>query len=240
MEIIGHDGNPSLWGGLCDSPGPSKPGILIDDTTNIRDIGNALTVEGDPVFQEDPTMTSDSLLAFGDLLFDDLVALADIRLPDRTKIRQLAPDSVDMGGGDYVCDSSLEDNWGTPDTPGGACGNYFPVIYAAGDLEIAANEHGQGILLVEGDLNISGTHIFYGPVIIKGTLWASGGGTGGHFYGGVIAANVVLEETRITGNAVVEYSSCAVSRAVLNNSSLTRVRPIEDRSWVDLSSVVGG
>jgi hypothetical protein len=120
------------------------------------------------------------------------------------------------------------------------CGGWFPIIYAEGDLEIAANETGQGILLVEGDLDISGTHIFYGPVIIKGTLWASGGGAGGHFLGGVTAANVVLEETRITGNAVVEYSSCAVSRAVLNNASLTRARPLENRSWVDLSSVIGG
>lgn len=240
MEIIGHDGNPGPWGGYCDPPGESKPGILIDDTLNIEDIGKALVVEGDPVYQQDPNLEPDSLLRFGDLTFDDLVALADITLPHRTRLRQLEPDSMDMGGGDWVCETSSNDNWGTPDDPGGACGSYFPVIYAEGDLDIAANEHGQGILLVEGDLEISGTHIFYGPVIIKGTLWASGGGTGGHFMGGVIAANVVLEETRITGNAVVEYSSCAVSRAVLNNSSLTRVRPIEDRSWVDLSSVISG
>ena len=240
MEIIGTDSNPSDWGGFCDSPGPAKPGILIDDTTNITEVGNALTVEGDPLFEEDPTLTPDSLLTFGDLTFDDLKALADITIPHRTRIRQLEPDSMDMGGGDYACNTSSDENWGTPEKPGGACGTYFPVIYAEGDLDIAANEHGQGILLVEGDLEISGSHVFYGPVIIRGTLWASGGGTGGHFMGGVIAANVVLEETRITGNAMVEFSSCAVSRAVLNNSSLTRVRPIQDRSWVDLSSVIGG
>jgi len=147
---------------------------------------------------------------------------------------------VDLGGGHYVCNSGITDNWGTPLKPDGVCGTYFPIIYAEGDLEIAANEMGQGVLLVEGDLDISGTHIFYGPVIIRGTLWASGGGTGGHFYGGVVAANVVLESSRITGNAVIEYSSCAVTRAILNNPNLTRARPLEDRSWVDLSSVISG
>ena len=59
-------------------------------------------------------------------------------------------------------------------------------------------------------------------------------------YGGVTAANIVLDDSRVTGNALIEYSSCAVNRAVLNNSALTRVRPIENRSWVDLSSVISG
>lgn len=239
-EIIGHDTNPTNWAGLCEPPGQSKPGILIDDLNSINEVGNALTVDGVPPQLEDPSLTSEDLLTFGNLDWDDLVALADKRYHHDTKIRVLAPDSVDVGGGEYVCDEEIRDNWGTPGKPAGACGAYFPIIYAEGDLEIAANERAQGILLVEGDLKISGTHIFYGPVIIKGTLWASGGGTGGHFIGGVITGNVDLESTRITGNAVIEFSSCAVNRAILNNSSLTRVRPLENRSWVDLSSVNSG
>lgn len=240
MEIIGHDTSPPGWDAFCDSVGPSKPGILIDDTLNIRDIGNALTVDGDPDFQQDTTLASDSLLTFGDLTFDELKELATIVYSPGSRVRQLEPDSLPDGTGGYYCNSSLRDNWGTPLSPDGVCGTYFPIIYAQGDLDIAANEAGQGILLVEGDLEISGTHVFYGPVIIKGTLWASGGGTGGHFRGGVVAANVVLEDTRITGNAVVEFSSCAVSRAILNNSNLTRAHPLEDRSWVDLTAVMGG
>ncbi len=239
MEIIGHDQNPSAWSGYCSAPGPSKPGILIDDLSNITEVGNALTVDGSPAEAQDPTLTSDTLLTFGELGFDDLAAMADKVYAPNTKIRQLTPDSVSVGGA-WTCKTSLKDNWGTPAKPGGACGGYFPIIYAQGNLEIAANALGQGMLLVEGDLEISGTHIFYGPVIIKGTLWATGGGTGGHFMGGVIAANVVYEESRITGNAVIEYSSCAVNRAILNNSSLTRIRPLTRRNWVDLSALAGG
>jgi len=241
MEISGHDNVPPEWGGdYCDAPGDSKPGILIDDTTNINDIGNALVVEGDPIWEQDPSLTSDTLLTFGDLSFDDLAELADVIYSHNTKIRQLLTDSTDLGGGNWAC-NDVDDNWGTPLKPDGVCGTRFPIIYAAGDLEIAANETGQGILLVEGDLTISGTHIFYGPVIIRGTLLATGGGSGGHFMGGVIAANVdVVETTIIRGNAIVSFSSCAVSRAILNNSSLTRARPLESRGWVDLSSVISG
>jgi hypothetical protein len=39
------------------------------------------------------------------------------------------------------------------------------------------------------------------------------------------------------GNTSITYSSCAVRRAILKNPSLTRVRPLQIRSWVDLSDV---
>jgi hypothetical protein len=31
-----------------------------------------------------------------------------------------------------------------------------------------------------------------------------------------------------------------VRRAILENAALTRVRPLTERSWVDLSNLVGG
>ena len=93
-------------------------------------------------------------------------------------------------------------------------------------------------MLISGDLEVSGGHEFYGPVIIKGTLTTTG--TGGHFNGGVIAANVNLESSTVLGDALIQYSTCAVTRAVLNNPALTQVRPLERRSWVDLSSVISG
>ena len=134
--------------------------------------------------------------------------------------------------------SANDRNWGDPTDPSGVCGSYFPIIYAADNISINANDFGQGILLVEKDLAIQGGFTFYGPVIVKGTLKTAG--SGGHFEGGVIAANVSLETTTVLGDALVQYSSCAVTRAILNNSSLTRVRPLERRSWVDLSAVISG
>lgn len=238
-QIDGHDTDPSMWGGYCGPSPGDKPGVLIDDVANITTKGSAYFLDGDPPTQADPTMTPDSLLSFGDLQWADLVALADKTYAPNAKITQLLPDSIHVAG-NWICDTSIKDAWGTPQDPGGACGSHFPIIYARGDFDIAASDWGQGILLVEGDLDISGGHEFFGPVIIRGTLRAVGGGAGGHFRGGVIAANIVLESTTVTGNALIEFSACAVQRAVLNNSALTRVKPLESRSWVDLSSVVSG
>ncbi|MFH1765877.1 MAG: hypothetical protein ABIF09_16945, partial [Gemmatimonadota bacterium] len=157
--------------------------------------------------------------------------------PSKVTITQLTPDSVKVGS-TYFCKTTLQNNWGSPKKPGSACGSYFPIIYAKNGLKIAASDAGQGILLVDGDLEVSGGHEFYGPVIIKGTLTTTG--TGGHFVGGVVAANVNLDLSTVLGDAVIQFSSCSVARAILNNSALTQVRPLERRSWVDLSSVISG
>jgi len=235
--IIGHDSIPSGWGGYCDSPGASKPGVLIDSLSNVTTVGVDYELEGDPPTAENPTLTPDSLLSFGELGWYDLVALADITFPSSTVITKLGPDSISVGGS-YVCNSSDNKNWGDPVDPAGVCGSYFPIIYAAHKLSINANDFGQGILLVEEDFAVQGGFTFYGPVIVRGEL--STAGTGGHFNGGVIAANVNLETSTVLGNALVQFSSCAVTRAVLNNANLTRARPLENRSWVDLSSTISG
>jgi hypothetical protein len=88
---------------------------------------------------------------------------------------------------------------------------------------------GQGILIVNGDLEVEGGARFYGPVIVKGRLKTSG--TGGHFNGGVLAANVELDETRVVGNATVRYSSCAVANAIPGAAAPRRV---VQRAWADL------
>ena len=130
-----------------------------------------------------------------------------------------------------ACDTSDPKNWGDPyHTLGAAayCKDYFPVVYAPGDLHITGG-YGQGILLVEGDLDISGGFEFYGPVIVKGRLTTTG--TGGHFNGGVMAANVDLEQTAVLGDAVVHFSRCTINKAMSAAGT-----PIfaKGRSWVEL------
>lgn len=236
--VRGWDFNPAMWPGLCDPTGVPKPGVLIDDPNNIRYVGGTKGIDGDPPVEGDPTLTPNDLLWFGDLKWEELVSLADKIYPIGTStITQLSPDSVNVDG-TWVCDRRRRENWGDPHHPTASCGNYFPIIYSKGNLRIAASDPGQGILLIEGDLEVSGGHEFFGPVIVKGTLTTTG--TGGHFIGGVTAANVNLDSSTVLGDAVVQYSFCSVQRAVLNNLGLTQVRPLERRSWVDLSSVISG
>ncbi|MGW8267924.1 MAG: hypothetical protein ACWGSQ_16275 [Longimicrobiales bacterium] len=241
-EISGMDSIPCPWGSaFCDSPAPPVAGVLVDSLSNINFEGTAHTTEGDPEFLENNALTPDSLLFFGDALWDELVAMADKVYAHGQYVKQMHQDSVLINGA-YVCETAdnwsvPRFNWGDPNDPASACGGYFPVIYGQGDLSVESNDYGQGILLVEGDLTFKGGFEFYGPVIVRGTV--STEGTGGHFIGGLIAANVSLNASSVLGDAVIQYSTCSVTRAVLN-SSLTRVRPLESRGWVDLSSAVGG
>lgn len=236
-EVNGNDTIPDGWSGLCDAGAlTNKPGLLIDDTTNITTSGAKFDVAGNPPTQQDTTMTTASLLDFGEMTWEDLIALAEKVYPvGTTTLNGIAGDSIAAGAG-YRCNTATSTNWGSPDDPFGVCGNYFPIIYAKGSLKITGGV-GQGILLVEDNLDVQGGFEFYGPVWVKGEL--STQGTGGHFNGGVVAANVDLGSSTVLGDAVITYSSCAVTRAVLNNSALTKVRPLAMRSWVDLSNVIG-
>ena len=169
------------------------------------------------------------------------VASADKVYNHNQYVKQMHQDSI-LVGGNYFCQTADDwsvpsFNWGDPYNPVGACGNYFPVIYAKGDLFVEAADYGQGILLVEGDLTFKGGFQFFGPVIVRGTVLTEG--TGGHFIGGLIAANVALNASSVLGNALIQFSRCAIDRALLN-SSLSSVKPLANRGWVDLSSVISG
>lgn len=94
---------------------------------------------------------------------------------------------------------------------------------------------GQGILSVEGDLDLRGGFLFYGIIIVQGNFETQGNGN--RIIGAVMASNGLLDDQSITGGSEITYSKCTIQRAILNNSSLSRARPLELRSWVDLSAV---
>ncbi len=116
-------------------------------------------------------------------------------------------------------------------SPANACENYFPIIHAKGatsTLKLTGNK-GQGILLVDGDLEISGGFEFYGPVIVRGRIKSTG--TGGKLNGGVMAANVDLEQNTVLGDATITYSSCAVEKAT---AGAANPRRMVQRAWTEV------
>jgi hypothetical protein len=224
--INGADQNPSNWS--CDPPGDSLPGIAIADPSLITTSGctDLKCVTGDPQIQTDPLAADDSTyFQFGeDFDWDGLVSMADIVMT-----YDAAPEPVVTNG---KCDYTRLTNWGDPNhVGGGACTSYYPIIYYPGNATLTGGT-GQGILLVEGNLSVAGLFKFYGPVIVRGRLRTEG--TGGHFNGAVMAANVELEKTEtnsLLGNAVVNYSACAVEKAV---QSAGRAKPVIQRGWAEM------
>ncbi len=221
--INGHDAPPSGWSGCTIQP--SMPGLRLPpaDSSQIQFNGcnNMSCLDGVPKIQTDPTITDSSLTTFGDVEWAELVSMASKILGPGT-YTQVKP-SFDGGG---ACNTANMKNWGDPLNPSSTCGGYFPILYATGDISVNGNQ-GQGVLIVDGDLSVQGGFEFFGPVIVRGKLKTTG--TGGHFNGGVIAANVDLEQNTVLGNAVINYSSCALERAL--NASATGSL-IRERGWM--------
>ncbi|HXE58142.1 MAG TPA: hypothetical protein VNK43_09080 [Gemmatimonadales bacterium] len=192
--------------------------------TNGSNCNNLNCVYGTPRFVQDTTINANTFTQFGSTDFWQLASAADKVISGT--VNGLAP-VVSSG----TCDRSVATNWGEPNWPvttTAPCSNYFPIIYAPGNVRINGGR-GQGILLVAGDLDLSGGVEFYGPVIVLGNVTSTG--TGGHVYGGLMASNADLNPSTILGNSVVNFSSCAVYRAL---QGVSTVEPLRERSWAQL------
>ena len=220
-NINGNDQIPTGWTS-CDPPGPSQAGVR-DQGGNVTETGNA-AVTGNPPVVNDPTINNNTFSQFGTTSYAQLAARANITIP----------------GGNYttgpvvtngVCDKTVLTNWGDGMNPTAACGSYWPIIHATGTITLN-NTQGQGILLVDGDLNVQGSYQFFGIVIIQGDLKTAGGGsTDAHFWGGVMAKNADLSIQNLSGKATLNFSSCSILMALQAQSPIA---PMRSRGWVQL------
>ncbi len=189
----------------------------------MSETGNG-TVLGNPPVVNDPTINNNTFNVFGGATFAQLAARATVTIPSGNY--STAP--VVTNG---VCDKAVLTNWGDGDNPAGVCASYFPIIYATGTITLN-NTQGQGILLVNGDLNIDGSYQFYGIVIIQGDLKTAGGGTTeAHFWGGVMAKNADLSVQNLSGKATLNYSSCSINAVLQATSPISMMR---SRGWAQL------
>ncbi|MDH4046051.1 MAG: hypothetical protein OEW06_16510, partial [Gemmatimonadota bacterium] len=220
----GNDNLPPGWTG-CPALEPALPGIQLPDSSGSNfttsGCGGLSCIAGNPKIEEDSTINDSTLTTFGDANFDDWEDLATKRITGGN--RKIEPSVVGS-----QCNKADPNNLGSPLAPTGTCGGYFPITWVDGDLTVNGVQ-GQGVLLVNGDLDVQGGFEFYGPVIVKGRL--STQGTGGHFNGGVIAANVDLDQNTVLGNAVISFSSCALAKALQNSAPAA---PLRSRSWANL------
>jgi len=238
FSVIGNDSIPKGWS--TDSLGNADPNCSTSsDMAGIRSqtTTGAGTADQDNLYgspkevANDPTVTSDFFNIFGDVTFDELKKNADIVIPETTPVK---PGPTLQAVAPFRCDVSDRMNWGEPERTAGyvkACSTYFPIIYASGtQLKMASNARGQGLLLIEGDLEIAGGFEFSGLIVAKGGIKISG--TGNKITGALLAQDVDLgDDNSISGNTTLQFSSCALNKAIQGSAF---AEPIAFRSWVQM------
>jgi hypothetical protein len=221
VSINGNDANPSGWS--CTGSLSNKAGAVISPTATVTTSGSVVVNGSPPTTTSSAATDTNTYVNYGGPTYTSLAAMANITLPGGT-YTGMAP--VVVAG---VCNKTLTLNWGDPVRPGGACATYMPIIHLTGDSKVTTGS-GQGILLVDGDLTLSGNFSFTGIIVARGTVRASG--TGNTITGVVMAAAIDLgDAVTLTGGATVQYSSCAVQQALATTSPLV---PAKGRSWVNL------
>ena len=221
------DGNDTPPWPDCPPAGAAEAGIRHPDPTQLSFIGGCSgqsCVEGDPPVEGDPSVNDNTFFSYADNDWDALQGQATVTLAGGT-YTGMAP-SLLVGN----CNIGDTKNWGEPMRPAivAACTNYFPIIYFAGDAQLS-NGRGQGILMVNGDLTLVGNFDFDGIAVVRGRLRSQG--TGNKITGGVLAANVDLDNTMVLGNAVLTYSRCAIDRAQAASAPGAQFR---SRGWMQV------
>jgi hypothetical protein len=212
-RISGQDWVPP-WAD-CPPPDSAVAGLA----AGVIDTGAAAAVDGSPaVF-----VASDTGFPLARLgLFDQLAAQAT---------SELRPGSWSVGPtlSGTECDVSDASNWGDPAGPNTPCGDYWPIVHVAGDLHLQAGV-GHGILLIDGDLVLSGSVSFLGIVLVRGQVQTTAPGASVSIAGALIAARAGAAPQPLSGIAVT-YSKCMVSNSLLSSGALV---PLRSRGWKQL------
>ena len=223
-KVDGTDEIPGQWtaSGVCPAASGGMAGVSAPDISKVcsgkcpESASAATRIFGNPAESQNPAAAEDNTYyKYGDLTWDMLTAAADIQLP----------------GGNYKtlpslsgtnCNTADNLNWGDPSLTT-ACKDHFPIIYVNGNLQIQANSRGQGVLLVNGDLNMAGGFEFNGIMIVRDDIKSTGNGN--KISGAAFAGNTyTTDNTNITGDSEIQFSSCAIERATRGSAVVTRAK----------------
>jgi hypothetical protein len=147
-------------------------------------------------------------------------AFADKTIPGSTG--PIAPGPSSSG---RDCQRNLPTNWGDPASLAKPCGTYFPIIHWTGNLTVYGGT-GQGILVVDGDLTVSGGFTFDGLVLVGGGLTIAGAGV--RMTGAIQVDDERGKGSEVVGPSSLKYSRCALARSLL---FLGRSEPLWQRGW---------
>lgn len=224
VDVSGTGPPPSGWTECSAYVDPGMPGIIAPAGVVVaEDVGSDVTGNPSGVARNAIAADSATYTNFGDLDLASLIAGAD--RPSVSGILSPMPSSTGS-----VCDRSAALNWGDRNrsSPAGPCESFFPVVYAPGNLDLR-NGRGQGILIVAGDLVLSGNFDYAGVVIIGGELRTVNDGN--DIWGTVLARGLGGRSAYLRGNMELRYSLCTIREAV---RAVARATPVTQRAWADL------
>lgn len=237
FEVSGYNANPPQWGvGECDALDAGNS----DDVVGVRsasgtgvgsnDLDNVFGYPAAHV-PNDASITSATFNDFLDYTFATLGSQPGVKvLPSGTHTG--AEPVVDISTN--TCDKTVLFNFGEPyrsPTSGvvAQCQGYFPVVRGLAPLtKFAGGSRGQGILLIEGDFEMTGNFEWVGLIIVRNEIKISG--TGNKIYGALLAegADVSTDNGSVGGNVEIHYSNCAIEKAVFGAAA---ARPLGQRGW---------
>lgn len=247
----GSDATPTTW---SDCPPPVDPVAAVASTavSNITGSGSGCgsfgCLTGDPQRLATPDAADQTKILDH---WNDLTARANKVIASSSTPLSPAPSLTGT-----ACNTASTSNWGDPlrASPAGPCESYLPIIHItcsiAGSLclqgsnltgggappgkwqTVGGGGRGQGILLVDGNLNIEGGFQWVGPIIVKGNVRTAG--TGNKVTGGIHALNIgciLLTCNHLTGTSSIIYSACALDKTLSANAFPTVAK---QHAWADM------
>lgn len=143
-----------------------------------------------------------------------------------------ARDEVDIDWAGILAGTYLPAAYVYPSWPTAAQMNNWPITRVNGDLTMPND--GKGILIVTGNLTITGSRQWEGLILVGGAITSNGNNV---FHGATVSGlNVkigvaVPASTIANGTKTYQYDSCALSRALGKVGSIQRVRNGWSDNW---------
>lgn len=194
---------------------PPVPAVLADSAAPLLLDPTATLIGTGPVARAPLLAWPAAFDGLGALRTSDLARLADHIVGGTVSP---AP-SVSAG----ACDTLAATNWGDPLASGSACAGFRPLVFAPNDLHLSGGS-GQGVLVIAGDLVITGAFEYRGVILVSGRIDASAPTIHG-------ALRIGFSPTPSRFGGYIRHDECALWRA-FHSAPLRRPFRLADRWWM--------
>jgi hypothetical protein len=224
--LNGHDTNPPGWGDACTNELHDQPGIVMQDTTKLHFSDPDAEIDGVPPVVQNSELSDATWDSLGGLAWSDLRSRATKYFHD-SEFRPRPSTKIDPVTGETVCKTEDPLNLGSPD-PNHPCFNYFPIVVIDDDVTFEYG-YAQGIFILdwnpsthqgsefdlETDFTLAGIVLGRGCVEPENNSRTYGAMFIDGEYRNYDICNTDLDYDMNDGDATVQWSTCAVDRALL-------------------------